>query len=103
MPKIRRRSGEYELLPRLSSDSTSSLSSFDQEHYRSPTANLQLLRPLVRLVIRLPLRHARAICSKFSSSRSSRRQLIRGICWAFAALLCLLILLIVFTATFRPS
>jgi Cryptococcal mannosyltransferase 1 len=103
-PKIRHRSGDYELLPRASSDSTPSFPSLDQGHCGSPTVDLQPLRLLVRLFIRLPLRHARAIYSKFSSSRSLRRQLIiRSIYWAFAALLCLLIRLIVFTATFRPS
>ena len=101
--KARRRSDEYELLPRTSSDSIPSFSSSDHEHYGSPTTDLQLLPLLAWLFIRLPLRQARAKYSKFSSSRSSRRLLVRSIYWTFAALPCIVVLLVVFTATFRPS
>ncbi|KAI9866246.1 MAG: hypothetical protein M1813_001367 [Trichoglossum hirsutum] len=98
--KAHRRSDEYELLPRTSSDSTPSFSSLD---HGSPTVDHQLLRLFALLFVRLPLRQARAIYSKLSGSRSLRRLLIRGIYWTSAALSCMIVLLVVFTAVFRPS
>ncbi|OCL00408.1 glycosyltransferase family 69 protein [Cenococcum geophilum 1.58] len=98
-----RRSEEYELLPRVSSDSIRSSSNSDLEHHGSTTTNIHHLRLPAWLCIRLPLRPARALYTKLSGPRGPRRPLVRGICWMIAAILCVIILLVVFTAAFRPS
>ncbi|OCL13448.1 glycosyltransferase family 69 protein [Glonium stellatum] len=98
-----RRSEEYELLPRVSSDSVRSSATSDFEHHGSATSKIQRLRRPAWLCIWLPLRPARTLYAKLSGPRGSRRPLTRAIYWAIITIPCAIVLLVLFTAAFRPS
>ncbi len=105
MPLKHRRSEEYELLPRPSTDSIHSLStsSHDGHHHAPSTSRSRLLQLLAAILSRLPRRPARALYTKLSGHRASRRPVVRWILWAIFTTYCIVFLLIVFTAAFRPS
>ena len=101
MPRFRR-SEAYDLLPTTSWGSPRSSSS-DYEYYGQPPAKSKCLQVFKWLCFRLPLRLSCAVYSKILSLRGSHRSLVRGIVWAVAAAIGVIVLLIIFTAAFRPS
>ena len=97
-----RRSEEYELLTRASSDSIRSLPSSGRGNHNSPSFSWYL-RLSVWICAQLPPRPTRIFYSKISSSRKSRRLLLRAVFWLLVTTPCLIISLIAFTAALNPS
>ena len=95
-------SEDYELLPRTSSESLRSFDNSNHEDYGSAPF-LWSLRLLVLSWVRLSLKAPRVLYSKVFRSPRPRRLRIRGILWVTLATLCVMILVIIFTAIFRPS
>jgi hypothetical protein len=94
-----RASEEYELLPR---------SSLDSDHYEQHVSP----KPKVRLASRLwtrsfwlgfSRRHTYPISAHLHRYCGSHRKLMRRLIWTLALLLSVLFVLVIFTATFRPS
>ncbi|MCJ1382688.1 hypothetical protein MMC17_005801 [Xylographa soralifera] len=92
----------YELLARRSSDSAHSFHNSGHEYHDSPPF-LWSLQLLVLHWVRLSLQFSQIFYGKVFRLRRARRRRMRGIFWVLLAMLCTMILLIVFTAAVRPS
>lgn len=94
-------SEEYELLLRTSSDSTHA-SDTDLGYYTSHSKKPQVLRLITWPWSQLRLAPSRPGRTKTSLPSRKRRSYHRLLCCTFVAIACLPVVLIIFTALFRP-